>query len=59
MSLTVQQMINRLRAMPKGARVCFAAHDQDPHNGEFDGQVNSVDEAPPALKARGYGVVIQ
>lgn len=58
MALTVRQLIAKLKKMPPGAKVCFAAHDQNPEAGEFDGTVNSVEESPPALKERGYGVLL-
>lgn len=58
MTLTVQQLIAQLQKLPPRAKVCFAAHDQEPSRGEFDGEVKRAEEAPPALKARGYGVVL-
>lgn len=57
-TLTVRQLINRLKKMPQSAKVCFAAHDQDPERGEFDGTVSHVEESPAELEARGYGVVL-
>lgn len=56
--MTVRKLIAELKKLPPNARVCFAAHDQNPEAGEFDGDVRSVDEAPPALQERGYGVVL-
>lgn len=56
--MNVGQLIRALEKMPKRAKVCFVAHDQDPHAGEFDGDVRGVEEAPEALRARGYGVAL-
>lgn len=58
MSMTVRKLIAELRKMPATAKVCVCAHDQDPHDGDYDGGVLSVIAAPQALKERGYGVVI-
>lgn len=58
MSMTVRKLIAELRKMPATAKVCVCAHDQDPNDGDYDGSVNGVEEAPPAMKDRGYGVVI-
>lgn len=58
MSLTVAQLIKRLSKMPPRARVVFVAHDQNPDDGEFDGFISIVDEAPEALKERGAGVML-
>ena len=59
MSMTVKQMIAALRRMPPGARVVFCAHDQDADAGEYDGFVNEVTEASPAMMQHGAGVVIR
>lgn len=56
--MTVKALIGALQKMPPRARVCFCAHDQDPERGEFDGSVSSVEEAPAAIRERGYGVVL-
>ena len=58
MVMTVRKLIAELRKMPQTARVVVCAHDQDSESGEFDGSAKSVALAPPALKERGYGVVI-
>lgn len=58
MTMTVRRLINALKKMPPRAKVCFVAHDQNPDDGEFDGAVSLVQEAPDAIKARGYEVVI-
>lgn len=59
MAMTVRRLITVLKKLPQNAQVCVCAHDQNPEQGEFDGGVFSVDVAPPAIKERGYGVVIQ
>lgn len=56
--MTVRKMIALLKKMPQNAQVVVCDHDQDPERGEFSGVPNWVVEAPPAIKARGYGVVI-
>jgi len=56
--MTVQKLIALLRKMPPRTMVAVCNHDQDPEQGEFDGTPHGVAEAPDALKARGYGVVI-
>jgi len=57
--LTVRQLIAKLKKMPPDALVVFCAHDQEPEQGEYDGSVYAVDEAPPALRDRGYGVTLR
>jgi hypothetical protein len=56
--MTVRKLIAELKKLPATAKVAVCAHDQDPAVGEFDGAVWSVQDAPKALKERGYGVVI-
>lgn len=56
--MRVAQLIARLRKMPSNAKVVVCAHDQNPEAGEFDGIPSTVYEAPEALRARGYSVVI-
>jgi hypothetical protein len=58
MTLTVRKLISELRKMPQTAKVAVCAHDQDPEQGEYDGGANRVELAPPAMKERGYGVII-
>lgn len=58
MSLTVRQLIAQLKKMPPGAKVCVVAHDQNPEAGEFDGAVRRVEEAPMAIRDRGYAVML-
>ena len=49
MSLTVKQLIAKLRKQDPDALVVWQAHDQNPD--ECDGWVNSVSEADEALLA--------
>lgn len=56
--MTVRRLIAALKTMPSGAKVVVCAHDQDPHQGEFDGEPRSVEPAPDAIRERGYQVVI-
>jgi hypothetical protein len=59
MALTVRRLITALKKMPPNAKVCFAAHDQDWHAGEYDGPVNYVDVIPESAREKhGYSVVI-
>jgi len=58
MSMTVRKLIAELRKMPPTATVAVCAHDQDPHDGDYDGGVRGVMAAPSAMKERGYGVII-
>lgn len=58
MAMTVRKLIAELKKMPATAKVAVCAHDQDPEQGLFEGGANLVELAPPAMKERGYGVVI-
>lgn len=58
MAITVKQMIAKLKKMPQSAKVAVCNHDQDAGRGEMDGTVSGIEEAPEALRERGYGVVI-
>lgn len=58
MAMTVRQLIKKLEKFPSTAKIAWVAHDQDAEVGEFDGTVQRVDAAPPALRARGFGVIL-
>jgi hypothetical protein len=59
MSMTVRALIAALKKLPPTAKIAVCAHDQSAEHGEFDGFARYVELAPPALKDRGAGVVIQ
>lgn len=58
MTLTVAQLIRKLKTLDPKARVVFCDHDQNPEQGEIGSPVGEAFEAPAALKERGYGVVL-
>ena len=58
MAITVQMLIAQLKKMPPRAKVCWCDHDHDYDSGELNGPVRGVIEAPPAIKARGFGVIL-
>lgn len=59
MTMTVRRLITALKKMPPNALVAVAAHDQDDEAGEYDGFVNGVHHASPAMREHGAGVVIR
>lgn len=59
MALTVRQLIEKLQAMDQSSKIALVNHDQSPENGEMDGLVECVQEAPDALKERGASVYIR
>ncbi len=56
--MTVRELIRRLNKMPPNAKVAFCDHDQDWDRGEMNGPIQRCEEAPDAIKDRGYGVVL-
>lgn len=58
-AITVRRLITQLKKMPQNATIVVADHDHDyEYDGEFNGPVRGAVRAPPAIRARGYGVVI-
>ena len=59
MSMTVRRLIAELKKMPLDAKVVVADHDHDSEDAaEYNGPPSSVWLATPAMRKRGYGVVI-
>lgn len=58
MSMTARQLINALRRMPPNGKVVVSDHDHDDESGQYNGSPRDVREATPAMKARGFDVVI-
>jgi hypothetical protein len=56
--VTVEQLIAALKKLPPNAKIALVDHDQNYHAGEMNGALNRVEEAPPAIKLRGFGAVL-
>ena len=59
MSMTVRRLIAALKKMPPDAKVAVADHDHDSEAGQYNSSPFSVELATPAMRQRGFGVVIR
>lgn len=58
MKMTVRQLRRALAKMPQDAEIAWCDHDHDWDAGEMNGPVTQCVEAPQAIRAKGFGVVL-